>query len=104
MRDEGIRDGDVLVVDRVIEPEPGRGVVASVDGELTVKRYVRWGDRMILPAAHPDRDRSGSSTGRVVSRGALPRARSGVTSQPGRGSGAWPPDGGADVHARRRPA
>ncbi|WP_095508935.1 LexA family protein [Rubrivirga marina] len=56
MRDEGIRDGDVLVVDRAIEPESGMVVVAAVDGELTVKRYVRRGERVVLLAANPDHE------------------------------------------------
>ena len=54
MRDEGIHDGDVLVVDRAIGPATGMVVVAAVDGELTVKRYVRRGDRAVLLAANPD--------------------------------------------------
>lgn len=39
----GIHDGDVLVVDKAAEPTSGAVVVASVDGELTVKRFVRRG-------------------------------------------------------------
>ena len=56
MRDEGIRDGDVLVVDRAVEPQSGMIVVAAVDGELTVKRYVRRGGRVVLLAANPEHD------------------------------------------------
>lgn len=37
----GIFDGDVLVVDRAMEAVTGAVVVASIDGELTVKRFVR---------------------------------------------------------------
>ena len=54
MRDEGIHDGDVLVVDRAIEPETGMIVVAAIDGELTVKRFVRRGSRVVLLAANPE--------------------------------------------------
>lgn len=54
MRDEGIHDGDVLVVDRAIHPATGMIVVAAVDGELTVKRYVRRGRRTTLLAANPE--------------------------------------------------
>ena len=57
MRDEGIHDGDLLVVDRAVEPETGMVVVAAVDGELTVKRFVRRGagarSRVVLLAANP---------------------------------------------------
>ena len=50
----GIHDGDVLVVDKAAEPTSGAVVVASVDGELTVKRFVRRGRRASLLAANPD--------------------------------------------------
>lgn len=39
MTEAGIHDGDLLVVDRAVEPTDGRVVVAALDGELTVKRY-----------------------------------------------------------------
>ncbi|MDN5873388.1 MAG: translesion error-prone DNA polymerase V autoproteolytic subunit [Sinobacteraceae bacterium] len=50
---EGARifDGDLLVVDRSIDPAPGRIVVAAVDGELLVKRLGRSLNR---PALLPD--------------------------------------------------
>ncbi|MBU6323002.1 MAG: translesion error-prone DNA polymerase V autoproteolytic subunit, partial [Burkholderiales bacterium] len=32
----GIHDGDLLVVDRSLEPSHGRVVIAALDGELTV--------------------------------------------------------------------
>ncbi|MCE8005283.1 LexA family protein [Billgrantia ethanolica] len=35
----GIQGGDLLVVDRSIDPRPGHILVALVDGEITVKRY-----------------------------------------------------------------
>lgn len=37
MIDAGIRDGDLLVVDRSIKPAHGKIVVAAVDGQVTVK-------------------------------------------------------------------
>lgn len=36
---EGIHDGDLLVVDRSVSPADGDVVVASVDGDFTVKKY-----------------------------------------------------------------
>jgi DNA polymerase V len=39
MREAGIHDDDLLVVDRAVEPTDGAIVVAALDGELTVKRY-----------------------------------------------------------------
>ncbi|MDX1351373.1 MAG: translesion error-prone DNA polymerase V autoproteolytic subunit [Thiomicrorhabdus sp.] len=38
MKDVGILDGDILVVDRSIQPQDGKIVIAALDGELTVKR------------------------------------------------------------------
>lgn len=38
MKDAGILDGDILVVDRSIAPQDGKIVIAALDGELTVKR------------------------------------------------------------------
>ena len=39
MRDAGIFDGDMVVVDRSIEPREGDFVAACVDGEFTLKEY-----------------------------------------------------------------
>jgi DNA polymerase V len=54
MTGAGIHHGDVLVVDRALAPTSGSVVVASIDGELTVKRYVVRGRRAALLAANPD--------------------------------------------------
>jgi len=54
MRDAGILDGDLLVVDRAIEPRAGRVVVAVLDGAFTLKYLGRHGGRWRLEAAHPD--------------------------------------------------
>ena len=35
----GIHDGDILVVDRSLEPRKGKVVIAAVDGQLTVNVY-----------------------------------------------------------------
>lgn len=53
MTGAGIRDGDLLVVDRSLEPASGDIVVAVVDGELTVKRLWRRAGRVRLLAEHP---------------------------------------------------
>ena len=39
MEGAGIFDGDLLVVDKYLDPQHGDIVVALVDGELTCKRY-----------------------------------------------------------------
>jgi len=54
MRDAGINDGDLLVVDRSITPGDGDTVIANVDGGLTVKRLTRTRDGWALAAANPD--------------------------------------------------
>lgn len=38
MKDAGIFPGDILIVDRSIDPVDGKIVIAAIDGELTVKR------------------------------------------------------------------
>ncbi len=53
MTGAGIFDGDMLVVDRSIEPAPGKIIVAVVDGELTVKRLAFENGHAILKAQNP---------------------------------------------------
>jgi DNA polymerase V len=48
----GIHDGDLLVVDRSLDPRPGRVVVAVLDGAFTLKRLVRHRGRLRLEAAN----------------------------------------------------
>ena len=54
----GILSGDLLLVDRAVDPQSGDVVVAAVDGELTVKRFLRQGSgsrsRVKLLAANPE--------------------------------------------------
>jgi len=50
----GIDTGDLLVVDRSIRPEPGRIVIAVVDGDFTVKRLHRELGRWSLLPENPD--------------------------------------------------
>lgn len=38
MQDAGITDGDLIVIDRSLEPREGDIVVAYIDGEFTLKR------------------------------------------------------------------
>ena len=39
MRDAGILDGDVVVVDRSLEPKNGDFIIAYIDGEYTLKEF-----------------------------------------------------------------
>ena len=49
----GIFDGDVLVVDRSIEPRPGMIVVATVRGDFTCKRLEAEAGQPVLRAENP---------------------------------------------------
>lgn len=53
MREAGIDDGDILVVDRAIKPQHGHIVVAVVDGEFTVKQLHQRAGKVLLKAANP---------------------------------------------------
>ena len=49
MRDVGILDGGILVVDRSIHPKDGHIVVACYDGHLVVKRlFISKGEVMLV--------------------------------------------------------
>jgi DNA polymerase V len=50
----GIHPGDILIVDRALEPSPGGIVVAVIDGEFTVKRFQRAGGRPCLAAENAE--------------------------------------------------
>ena len=51
MKDAGIHDGDLLVVDKSIEPYDGCIAVCFLDGEFTLKRVKTDGRRVtLLPA------------------------------------------------------
>ena len=52
MIDDHIVPGDLVVVRRVQTCESGSLVVALVDGEATIKRYVRSGSRVMLQPAN----------------------------------------------------
>ncbi|NIC42290.1 LexA family transcriptional regulator, partial [Aquabacterium sp. A08] len=51
---KGIDDGDLLVVNRLIEAKHGQTVVAVVDNELTCKTLYQRGGMVKLQAANPD--------------------------------------------------
>jgi len=48
MIDAGIFNGDILVVDRSIEPENNKIVLGVLSGEFTVKRLLKKGKQVIL--------------------------------------------------------
>ena len=54
MRDEGINDDDILVIDKSIEPKDGALAVCYVDGEFTLKRIKKNGTDLFLMPANND--------------------------------------------------
>ena len=53
MIDEGIKPGDLVIVNRGKEPKNGDVIVAEVDGEWTMKYFKKKGGAVILEAANP---------------------------------------------------
>ena len=54
MKDIGITDGDILVVDRSIESWGNRIVVAVIDSEFTIKRFTTEQETVVLKAENTD--------------------------------------------------
>jgi DNA polymerase V len=54
MRDAGLQDGDLILIDRSRPPRTGSMVLAWVDDGFTVKHLALRGDRAFLRAANPD--------------------------------------------------
>jgi DNA polymerase V len=48
MKDSGIHSGDILVVDRSLEPKSNDIAVCILNGEFTVKRIKKQGDKFFL--------------------------------------------------------
>lgn len=53
MRDAGIDDGDIVLIDRAIAPASGHVVIAVVDHEFTCRRLIRQGTAFRLCATDP---------------------------------------------------
>lgn len=53
MEGAGIHCGDILVVDRALEPRHNHIVVAAIDGEFTIKRLRTQADGVHLVAENP---------------------------------------------------
>jgi repressor LexA len=52
MIEDGILDGDVVVVDQTRRPKDGEVVVALIDGEATVKHFFPKGEEVELHPAN----------------------------------------------------
>jgi len=53
MRDAGIRDGDLMLVNRRMKPSHGKIVVAAVEGQVTVKYLIMKQRKAYLMPANP---------------------------------------------------
>jgi DNA polymerase V len=53
MIDAGIHSGDILIVDRALEPADNKIVIAVLYGELTVKRIKKTKSKLILLPENP---------------------------------------------------
>jgi DNA polymerase V len=53
MEGAGIQDGNILVVDKSITPKSGSIVVAFVDGEYTVKTFIKRAGKIVLRPENP---------------------------------------------------
>ncbi len=53
MVDAGIHSGDILVVDRALDPGGNSVVIAIINGEMTVKRVMKSGGKLLLVPANP---------------------------------------------------
>lgn len=54
MVDAGIHDGDILIVDRALEPANGKVVIAVLDGQLSVKRLRKQNGNVSLEPENDD--------------------------------------------------
>ncbi|WP_320664537.1 translesion error-prone DNA polymerase V autoproteolytic subunit [Prochlorococcus sp. MIT 1223] len=54
MTNAGIYDGDLLVIDRGINPIPGQIVIAILDGCFTLKKLTRNNEKLYLEAESPN--------------------------------------------------
>jgi SOS regulatory protein LexA len=52
MLEEGILDGDIVIIDKTIRPQVGDVVAACIDGEWTVKYYRKEGDNVSFHPAN----------------------------------------------------
>jgi DNA polymerase V len=54
MVDAGIFSGDILIVDRALQPKNGSIVIAVLDGELTVKKMKEAKNKLCLLPENPE--------------------------------------------------
>lgn len=72
MIDDGIRNGDLIIVEKRRTAEPGQTVVALVDGaEATIKRFYPEGDMVLLQPANATMAPLRYPAGRVILQGVV---------------------------------
>ena len=49
-----MRDGDILMADKIIEPKIIKVVIAAINGEMTVKRLSEVDGQLTLTADNPN--------------------------------------------------
>jgi len=54
MRDAGVSDGDVIIIDKTLEPRDGTMAVCFIDGDFTLKRIRKDKARLFLVPANGD--------------------------------------------------
>ena len=54
MIDEGINNGDLLIIDKSVEPHDGALAVCFIDGDFTLKRFKDMGDHGLLVPANKE--------------------------------------------------
>ncbi|NTW32472.1 MAG: translesion error-prone DNA polymerase V autoproteolytic subunit [Bacteroidetes bacterium] len=54
MKDSGINNGDLLIIDKSLEPQNGKIAVCFIDGEFTIKRIILDKDCCWLMPANND--------------------------------------------------
>lgn len=54
MIDEGINNGDILIIDKSVEPHDGALAVCFIDGDFTLKRFKDMGDHGLLVPANKE--------------------------------------------------
>ena len=54
MKNAGIFDGDLLIIDKSLEPQDGKIAICQIDGDFTVKRIKKENDIVWLIAENED--------------------------------------------------
>lgn len=54
MRGAGVHDGDIVIIDRSLTPHNNNVILAVLNGEFTLKHFVRRDSGTFLYPNHPD--------------------------------------------------